>query len=229
MVDFPINTESLWANVSNREAKEAIAQQIVQRAVDGDVIGFGSGTTSMVCAVEFGKAVEQGLDITAVVTSLELEWLCEKMGIRVAGLGVTPIDWCFDGADEVDPDGNLLKGRGGAMHREREVFRSAQKRLIVADSSKDVRVLGEMFPAPVEIDPVFAVSAIETLTAMEFDEVAIRTGGGKDGPVITEKGNIIADVVYREGFTETIAREIADIEGVFDTGLFMGFDFERLS
>lgn len=227
--DFPVDTDTLWSDVSNREAKEAIAKDIVSRAKDGQVIGFGSGTTSMVCALEFGKAVKQGLDISAVVTSFELEWLCKKLGIEIAGLSVGKVDWCFDGADEVDPQGNLLKGRGGAMHRERKVFRSAEKRIVVADSSKDVSVLGEKFPAPLEIEPLHVVSVIEKLKDMGFDSVSIRTGGGKDGPVITESGNIIADVIFRQGFTDTIVKEINEIEGVFETGLFLGFDFERIS
>lgn len=228
MPQFPIDTRSLWASISHREAKQEIARSIVSRAEDGQVIGFGSGTTSMVCAVEFGKAVSNGLQIHAVVTSLELEWLCTELSIPTIALHIKPIDWCFDGADEVDPSGNLLKGRGGAMHREREVFRAAHKRIVVADASKDVSTLGEKFPAPVEIQPLHAISVMEALQSMGFDSVALRTGAGKDGPVITESGNVIADVVFREGFTDALAKEITEIEGVFDTGLFMGFEFERL-
>ncbi|MFN8015397.1 MAG: ribose 5-phosphate isomerase A [Acidimicrobiia bacterium] len=227
--NFPIDTEALWANVSNREAKEQIAKKIVSYANNGDVIGFGSGTTSMVCALEFGNAVRDGLSINAVVTSLELEWLCEKLGIDTLNVSDTQVDWCFDGADEVDPNGNLLKGRGGAMHRERQVFTAAKKRIVVADSSKDVKVLGEKFPAPIEISAANAVEVMSKLNSMGFDEVSIRTGSGKDGPVITESGNFIADIIYRKGFTSEVANEIISINGVVDTGLFMGFEFERLS
>lgn len=228
-IQFPIDTDALWSNVSNRDAKEAIAKEIVSRAQDGQVIGFGSGTTSMVCAIAFGQAVKDGLGISAVVTSFELEWLCTKLGIDVLDLESTHIDWCFDGADEVDPLGNLLKGRGGAMHRERQVFQAATKRIAVADSSKDVAVLGEKFPAPIEIDPVNAIEAMAELGVMGFDSIALRTGTGKDGPVITESGNVIADVVYRAGFTNDVVNRINAVTGVVDTGLFMGFEFERLS
>ena len=227
--EFPIDTDALWSSVSNREAKESIAKEIVARASDGEVIGFGSGTTSMVCAIAFGQAVKDGLGISAVVTSYELEWLCTKLGIDVLDLPSTHIDWCFDGADEVDPQSNLLKGRGGAMHRERQVFEVANKRLIVADPSKDVSVLGEKFPAPVEINPINAVEVMKELSSMGFDEVALRTGQGKDGPIITEAGNVIADIIFRPGFDMELASKISSIEGVVDTGLFMGFDFERLS
>ncbi len=229
MDEFPINTDALWASVSNREAKEAIAKEIVSRAKDGEIIGFGSGTTAMVCALEFGKAVKSGLNVSAVVTSLELEWLCKKLGIELSTTVVGKVDWCFDGADEVDPNGNLLKGRGGAMHRERQVFRMSEKRLVVADPSKDVEVLGEKFPAPIEVEPMFVIAAIESLKDMNFDSVDIRTGSGKDGPVITETGNVIVDVVNRSGFDDNLVKQINEIEGVFDTGLFMGFEFERLS
>ena len=77
----------------------------------------------MVCALAFGDAVKDGLDIKAVVTSYELAWLCESLNIDVLELSDdVQIDWCFDGADEVHEGKNLLKGRGGAMHRERKVF-----------------------------------------------------------------------------------------------------------
>jgi len=228
-MNFPFDTDSLWSSVSNREAKEEIAKNLISLAEPGQVIGFGSGTTSMVCALEFGKAVAQGLSVSAVVTSHELEWLCNKLNIKVLGIDDTTIDWCFDGADEVDPYGNLLKGRGGAMHRERQVFAAANKRYVVADSSKDVKILGEKFPAPIEIKPGKAISAIDSFNDLGFDSVTIRTGQGKDGPIITESGNIIVDIVHRSGFTSNIAQEIVGIDGVFDTGLFMGFDFERIS
>lgn len=227
--DFPIDTNALWASVSNREAKEAIAKDIVARAYDDQVIGFGSGTTSMVCAIEFGKAAAGGLQISAVVTSLELQWLCTKLGIDVVELGSARIDWCFDGADEVDGEGNLLKGRGGAMHRERQVFDAAKQRIVVADSSKNVQVLGEKFPAPVELEPVHVVEAMAELSAMGFDSVSLRTSEGKDGPVVTESGNVIADIIYRAGFTAEITQKISEVDGVFDTGLFMGYEFERMA
>ena len=115
---FPIDTDALWSQVSNRQAKEKIAKQIVEQATNGDVIGFGSGTTSMICAIEFGNAVKEGMEISAVVTSFELGWLCEKLGIDVLNIEETKIDWCFDGADEVDPQNRLIKG-GGAKGKGR--------------------------------------------------------------------------------------------------------------
>jgi ribose 5-phosphate isomerase A len=228
MSQFPIDTDALWASVSNRETKEAIAGKIVGRAKDGQVIGFGSGTTSMVCAIAFGRAVADGLKISAVVTSHELEWLCAKLSIPVFQLGEKNIDWCFDGADEVDPHNNVLKGRGGAMHRERQVFDATTSRILVADTSKDVKVLGEKFPAPVEVVPSKVIDVCSRLNTMGFDSVSIRTGEGKDGPVITESGNVIVDVVYRKGFAPEVCQEIHDLDGVFDVGFFLDYEFERL-
>ena len=230
---FPFNIEKLWSSVSNRSEKELIAKKIVGLASDGQVIGFGSGTTSMVCALEFGAAVKAGLIIDAVVTSFELEWLCNSININVVSSEdlTNQIDWCFDGADEVDPMGNLLKGRGGAMHRERQVFDLAKKRYVVADSSKDVKVLGEKFAAPIEVVPNKLVDVHTQLNDMNFDSVTIRLAGAgsKDGPVITESGNVIVDVIRREGIDAGLSEEISSIDGVFDTGLFMGYEFERIS
>lgn len=230
--EFPFEIEKLWSSVSNREAKEAIGEKLVGQASDGQVIGFGSGTTSMVCALAFGKAVKSGLNIKAVTTSFELSWLCESMNIEVLELvNGLEIDWCFDGADEIDAYGNMLKGRGGAMHRERQVFAAAKTRFVVADSSKDVKVLGEKFPAPIEVIPEKLVSVHSAFNEMNFDSVDIRMAGAgaKDGPVVTESGNVILDIVNRSGFDDKIYKEITSVDGVFDTGLFMGFDFERIS
>lgn len=231
--NFPFNIENFWSSVSNRSEKEQIAKQIVGFASDGQVIGFGSGTTSMVCALEFGNAVKDGLKIDAVVTSFELEWLCDSLNINVISSEdlTNQIDWCFDGADEVDPMGDLLKGRGGAMHRERQVFDLAKKRYVVADSSKDVKVLGEKFAAPIEVLPNELVEVHTQLNDMNFDSVSIRLAGAgsKDGPVITESGNVIVDVIRREGIDTVLAQEISNLDGVFDTGLFMGYEFERIS
>ena len=232
MTNFPFDVKTLWSSVSNLESKEKIAKQLVSIANDGDVIGFGSGTTSMVCALEFGHSVKDGLAISAVVTSYELAWLCDSAGIKVVNLNdVNNVDWCFDGADEVDASNNLLKGRGGAMHNERLVFDSAIKRYIVADNSKDVNVLGEKFRAPLEIDPKKMVSVYRELNKMNLDSVAIRLAGSgsKDGPVITEAGNCIIDVVYRAGFNNILIDQISLLDGVFDTGLFIGYEFERIS
>ena len=231
--NFPFNIETLWSSVSNRDAKEAIAKDLVKRASDGDTIGFGSGTTSMLCALAFGDAVKQGLKITAVVTSFELGWLCAAMSIAVKDLNSDGllIDWCFDGADEVQDRKNLLKGRGGAMHRERLVFDAAKIRYVVADSSKDVEVLGAKFPAPIEVVPNKLIEVYSKLNDMNFDSVSIRLAGAgtKDGPIITESGNVIVDVIRREGIDASLANDISNIEGVFDTGLFMGYEFERIS
>ncbi len=229
-MSFPFKVESLWSSVSNREDKEAIASKLIGLAKDGQTIGFGSGTTSMVCALAFGDAVKAGLKINAVVTSFELAWLCDYLGIEVLNLtSSTKIDWCFDGADEVQAGRNLLKGRGGAMHRERLVFDAATIRYVVADSSKDVDVLGAKFPAPIEVVPSKLVEVYTKLNGMNFDSVEIRLASGKDGPIVTEAGNVVLDVVNRSGFTKDIVDEITELDGVFDTGLFMNYDFERIS
>ena len=115
------------------------------------------------------------------------------------------------------------------MHRERQVFDAAAKRVVVADPSKDVSVIGEKFPAPIEVLPNNLLDVAAELNSMGFDSVNIRIGTGKDGPVITERGNVIIDIIYRAGFTDDVVKTISSINGVFDTGLFFGYDIERLS
>ena len=137
--------------ISNREAKEKVAAQLAEKVKEGDVIGFGSGSTSLLAALAIAKRVKkEGMHITAVPTSQEMQIHCDVLGISTATLMQKKPDWCFDGADEVDPHGWLIKGRGGAMYREKLVMACSAQRYILVDASKMVQSLGEKFSIPVE-------------------------------------------------------------------------------
>jgi ribose 5-phosphate isomerase A len=226
--DLPLGLR--WGSeISNREAKEAIGAQVAQRAADGQVIGAGSGTTSFLTVVALGRRAQaEGLEITVVPTSIEIALAAEAVGLHVSAVVPDIVHWCFDGADEVDPDDRLIKGRGGALLRERVVFASADHRLLVADDSKSVERLGSGFPVPIEVQPAWVRRAHQEIGRFEHvDEVTMRMAGGKDGPVVTEGGNVLLDATFSTITADHAAAMLAT-PGVLGTGVFSGFEFERL-
>jgi len=225
-----IATTLQWTKeISNREQKEAVAAKIAERVRDGDVIGVGSGSTSYLALLAISKKVkEQKLSVLAIPTSHEVSLTCSIMGLPTSTLLNARPDWYFDGADEVDPKKNLIKGRGGAMFAEKLVMKSAPENYILVDSSKFVSQLGEKFAAPIEVDPR-AVNLVETeLSKLGVKEVQMRMALAKDGPVITEAGNLILDVRFNK-IEDGYEKEVKSIPGVIESGLFMGFNLEILT
>jgi ribose 5-phosphate isomerase A len=213
--------------ISRREEKQAVARTIAAKVRDGDVIGAGSGSTALLTIEEIGRRVrDEGSRCKLIPTSREMEMAAGALGLTTTNLLNDKPAWCFDGADEVDPDGNLIKGRGGAMYREKLVISAADKVYILIDSTKRVQRLGEKFPVPVEILPE-ALHLVETsiLHIPGVEKTKLRLAHGKDGPVITENGNFILDVRFSiiEPDTE---KQIKSLTGVLESGLFWGFNPE---
>lgn len=219
-----------WSGtISNREEKEAVAERVAQRVRDRQVIGVGSGSTAYLAALAIGERVaREGLSITCVPTSVEVAQVCAAAGLVTAGLAEVRPEWGFDGADEVhDTDDvvRLIKGRGGAMFREKLVMASQATTLILVDHSKRVERLGERFPVPVEVHLSALHLAEERLRALGANEVTLRPAGGKDGPVITENGNLILDARFG-AIPDSLERDVAAIPGVIESGLFVGYPVE---
>lgn len=215
--------------ISNRDAKERLAHEVASKARSGDVIGAGSGSTSFLTVVALGKrVVSERLQVSVVPTSLEIELACDALGLTVHSHIPECIDWCFDGADEVDPSRRLIKGRGGALHRERLVFVAAKRRIVVADGSKTVDRLGSKFPVPVEVEPKWLRSVHSKISRLDHvSVVTVRMGVAKDGPVITESGRVLLDVTMSE-IDDRDEERLRSIPGVCCTGIFSGFEFERV-
>lgn len=218
-----------WANeISNREQKEAVANQIAKRVKDGDVIGFGSGSTAFLAIQAISKRIkEENLKIMAIPTSYEIKMTCAILGIPTVSLMEMKPDWGFDGADEVDADNNLIKGRGGAMFAEKLVMKSSPENYILVDDSKLVKNLGEKFAVPVEVFPNAIHLVEESLNQLGATEVQIRLAKKKDGAVITEAGNFILDVRFAQ-IKQGLEKEIKAIPGVIESGLFMGYNVKIL-
>lgn len=214
----------LWAGaVANEEAKRASAAQMALRLRPGEVVGVGSGSTSLLtleALAERGRA--EGIAWSAVPTSLEVELTCAGYGVPVASLAASRPDWSFDGADEVDPAGNLIKGRGGALLREKIVMASSPERYVVVDPTKLVERLGSRFPVPIEVVPEALRLVGDALGKRGYSEVVLRHGDGKDGPLITERGNYLLDARIGDIDHDT-ERELKAIPGVVESGLFFGF------
>ena len=216
-----------WSGaIKNEAAKREAAARLAANLVDGQTIGIGSGSTSFVTLQALAaRAEKENLSFTAIPTSVEVALACASLGLRTASLVEAKPDWSFDGADEVDARKRLIKGRGGALYQEKLMMEASPRSYIVVDESKRVERLGQNFPAPVEIDPDALSLIYEKLEGFPgLTEVTLRTGGGKDGPVITERGNLILDLRFDEIADDTHAR-LKAMAGVVETGLFFGYDF----
>ena len=210
--------------ISNLEQKLQIAKKIAKRVKDGDVIGIGSGSTSFVATKEIAKRMkEENLNIIGIPTSHEINLLCNELGIPTANLMDKKPDWSYDGADEVNDKNWLVKGRGGAMFREKLNIASSEVTYILVDESKFVENICDKFPIPVEVTPQAINYVRQKMFEMGAEGITLRLAKGKDGPVITENGNVILDTVFRNE-DENLEKDLKSIVGVIETGLFIGYN-----
>ena len=209
-----------FENISNEDEKKKIAQRIAQKVKDGEVIGFGSGSTSYLAVKEIGKKIkEEKIKILAIPTSYEIKMLCTELEIPTTTIMEHKPDWCFDGADEVDANNWLIKGRGAAMFKEKLNIANSKITYILVDKSKMVKELDTNFHIPVECYTLALNSVKEKLIELGAIEIKLRQALKKDGPVITENNNLILDVRFTEIY-ETLEKDIKDITGVIESGLF---------
>ena len=168
-----------WATtIENYEAKSRVATEAAQRLRDGDVVGVGSGSTSMLALHALvNQARRETWQFSAITTSLEMAIACAELSVPTTSLLQLRPDWSFDGADEVDGDLNMIKGRGGAMLREKLLLASSPERYILIDESKRVTKLGEKAPVPVEVIP----EALQLVRSHLLEEFDVRTGEAVGG------------------------------------------------
>jgi len=214
--------------IKNLEAKSVAADRVAAQAKDGETIGIGSGSNTYLALWAIGERVQrEGLAVRMVTSSYETEMAALKLGIPTLPLGTVQPVWGVDGADEVDPQGRMIKGRGGAMFREKLLWSTAQHMYLAVDASKHVERLGQGFPVPIEVDRAAVDLVARKLDALGSTSYEMRVAGGKDGPVITESGNLVIDAWFAEIPLGTAA-ELKAVPGVIETGLFEGFSFELL-
>ncbi len=205
--------------------KQAVADAAIKDIQDGMIIGLGSGSTAALMIKSLSSSINSGIlkDIKGVPTSFQSEVLALELGIPLIDLAsVDKIDLAIDGADEVNPSYQLIKG-GGACHvREKLVASKANELLIVVDESKLVKILNQSFPLPVEVIPTAWKQVKETIDDMNATST-LRMASKKAGPIVTDQGNLVLDVLFREGITDPkcLEIEINNIPGVLENGLFV--------
>jgi ribose 5-phosphate isomerase A len=207
------------------ELKKKAALEAVKHVKDGFVVGLGSGSTAAYAIEALGERIKrENLCVLAVPTSYQAFLLAVKHGIAVTTLeehGV--IDVTIDGADQIDPKLNLIKGMGAALAREKIVASASKQNVIIADESKKVKALGENdHPVPVEVLP-FAISVVKRRIEAVGGNPVLREGKGKVGPVITDNGNVVIDASFGViGNAAALELKLKMIPGVVETGLFIG-------
>ncbi|MFO7628873.1 MAG: ribose-5-phosphate isomerase RpiA [Prochlorococcaceae cyanobacterium] len=205
--------------------KQAVARAATEQIRSGMVVGLGSGSTAALMIQALGAKLSSGelSDITGVTTSFQGEVLAAELGIPLKSLNaIERIDLAIDGADEVDPAFQLIKG-GGACHvQEKLVARRAERFVVVVDSTKLVDTLNLGFLLPVEVLPGAWRQVQAELAAMGGD-AQLRMAVKKAGPVVTDQGNLVLDVKFAAGISDPLNLEAAinNIPGVLENGLFV--------
>ena len=214
------------------QMKQAVADAAVEQFQDGMVVGLGSGSTAALMIKGLGERLAAGQlnDIVGVTTSFQGEVLAAELGIPLRSLtAVDRIDLAIDGADEVDPSFQLIKG-GGACHvQEKLVAARADRFIVVVDSTKLVERLNLGFLLPVEVLPGAWVQIRQQLNAMG-GEAELRMATRKAGPVVTDQGNLVLDVRFEGGIADpaSLEKDINNIPGVLENGLFVNLADEVL-
>ncbi|XVH32904.1 ribose-5-phosphate isomerase RpiA [Haloferacaceae archaeon DSL9] len=201
-------------------AKRRAGESAAALVTDGMTVGLGTGSTAAHAIRELGRRVEDGLDIRGVPTSFASRELAREVGVPVVDLeDVETIDLAVDGADQLTADGDCIKGGGAAHAREKIVDAAAERFVLVADPSKRATPLSRS--VPIEVLPA-ARSMVARSLRSAGGEPTLRAAERKDGPVITDNGNVVLDCDF--GPIETpaaLATTLDSVPGVVEHGLFV--------
>lgn len=203
------------------QEKQSAAQASLRFVRDGNVVGLGTGSTAAYAVRFLAARVHAGLKIRAIPTSSQTRDSAKAAGIPLTTLDeVQQIDVTIDGADEFDPQLNLIKGGGGALLREKIVASASRLVVIIADSSKQVQVLGK-FPLPVEVIPFAQALIARKIEALGARVELRQVTDGK--PFITDEGHHILDCHFGQiPDPPALARKLEAMPGIVEHGLFIG-------
>jgi ribose 5-phosphate isomerase A len=188
------------------------------------VVGLGTGSTTAFAVIRIGENLKSGdlKNIVGIPTSIRTETLATEWGIPLCALADQPvIDVTIDGADEVDPDLNLIKGGGGALLREKVVAQASRKNIIIVDESKLSPCLGTRWALPVEVIP-FAAKSAENFLESQGAAVTLRLDD-EGRPYRTDQNNFILDANFGEiADPDDLAARLNERAGIVEHGLFLG-------
>jgi len=214
------------------QMKQAVAKAAVDQIQNGMILGLGSGSTAALMIEALAQKIKSGeiKDVVGVTTSFQGEVLASELGIPLKSLSsVSGIDLAIDGADEVDPNFQLIKG-GGACHVQEKLVASLSKKfIVVVDSSKLVKKLNLDFKLPVEVLPS-AWKQVQKKLEELGGAGELRMAQKKAGPIVTDQGNLILDLTFKNGIDEPkfLETQINNIPGVLENGLFINLTDEVL-
>jgi ribose 5-phosphate isomerase A len=204
--------------------KKQVGYAAADRVKSGMVVGLGTGSTTAYAIQAIGERMAAGelKDIKGIPTSFQAIVLARKYGIPLVSLDeVDTIDVAIDGADEVDPNKNLIKGGGAAHTQEKIVDSLAKQFIVVVDGSKMVDRLGSTFLLPVEVLPM-AVTPVMRAIEKLGGKTELRMGIRKAGPVVTDQGNLVIDVKFDSiDNPAELEQTLNNIPGVLENGLFV--------
>lgn len=199
---------------------ELLGERAMEFVRPGTIVGLGSGRASEAFVQVLGRRVKQGLSVTCVSTSEGVTRLATSVGLKVVELSDAEIDVTIDGADEIDPDLNALKGFGGALVRERIVAAASRRQILLVRSDKLVPALGQRSRLPVEVVPFAVPFCSRKLRELGFPP-EVRQQDGRT--FVTDNGNITLDCAITPlRDPRATAQAIRSIPGVVDLGLFIG-------
>jgi len=210
---------------SQTQMKQVVADAAIKEVKSDMILGLGSGSTAALMIKSLADEMRSGKlqNIRGVATSFQSEVLALELDIPLIDLAsVSQIDLAIDGADEVDPGFQLIKGGGACQVREKLVASKANQLLIVVDETKLVQNLNQSFPLPVEVLPNAWKQVQEVISEMKGSST-LRMATKKAGPVVTDQGNLILDVLFDDGIKnpKDIEMTINNIPGVLENGLFV--------
>lgn len=205
--------------------KQEVGKAAAALVKSGMIVGLGTGSTTAYAIEYLGNRIQSGeiKDIQGIPTSFQAEVLAKQYGIPLTTLdAVDHIDIAIDGADEVDPQKNLIKGGGAAHTREKIVDSLAAQFVVVVDSNKLVDHLGSTFLLPVEVIPMAMTPVMRAIEKLG-GKPELRMGIRKAGPVITDQGNMVIDVKFDSiDNPAELEKTLNNIPGVLENGLFVG-------
>lgn len=204
--------------------KQEVGRAAANLVKSGSIVGLGTGSTTAYTIQYLGERLKSGelKDIVGIPTSFQSEVLAKEYGVPLTTLdAVDHIDIAIDGADEVDPHKNLIKGGGAAHTREKVVDYLAAQFIVVVDSGKLVDKLGSVFAVPVEVIPMALTPVTNAIKALG-GKPELRMGVKKAGPVITDQGNMVLDVTF-DSIDDPVNLEktLNNIPGVLENGIFV--------